>query len=112
MSKQIEAMKLALEALKTCDVVDYQQDFDSKKVNKAITALREALAEQPAQQETKELFGYEIWNLFYRTKEELFEALVDKGIDWATPSGTYNGYNKEWIEANIREVYVHGRVEK
>jgi hypothetical protein len=50
-----EAMKLALEALRTCDVVDYQQDFDSKKVNKAITALREALAEQPAQPLTPDL---------------------------------------------------------
>ena len=49
MSKKDEALKLALEALETCDVVDYEQDFDHEKVDEAITALREALAEQPAQ---------------------------------------------------------------
>ena len=51
MSKQQTALRLALEALETCGVVDYEQDFDHEKVDEAITALREALAEQPAQQE-------------------------------------------------------------
>ena len=40
-----EAMKLALEALENAEYGDY----DKKELNKAITALREALAEQPAQ---------------------------------------------------------------
>ena len=42
MSKQIEALKLALEALGW---------YDRETHQKAITAIREALAEQPAQQE-------------------------------------------------------------
>ena len=48
MSKQTEAMKLALDAL------EYSKDSDHPHYEdqiKAITALREALAEQPAQQE-------------------------------------------------------------
>jgi hypothetical protein len=69
-------------------------------------SLREHMAEikrlkaaQPAPlQETKELFGYEIWNRFYRSKEELLEEMV-------RPK---SGYPQDWIEANIREVYVHG----
>jgi hypothetical protein len=63
---------------------------------------------EAAAQEHKELFGYEIWGHFYRTKEELLEAFVDKGIQWATPNGPFNGMNEEWVKANIREVYVHG----
>jgi hypothetical protein len=54
-----EAMKLALEALESCgedgwyteDDFGMSQTYDEEKVQKAITALREALAEQPAQQE-------------------------------------------------------------
>jgi hypothetical protein len=82
---------------------------------RAIEAAHGIAAAQPAVQEPKELFGYEIWNCFYRSREELLEAFVDKGIQWVgvkadgTPTGeSFNGYNKEWIEANIREVYVHG----
>ena len=42
MTKQIEAMKLALEAL------EWDSDYDKRQTARA--ALREALAEQPAQQ--------------------------------------------------------------
>ena len=49
-------------------------------------------------EEPKKLFGYEIWNRFYRSKEELIEEM-------ARPN---SGYHQDWIEANIREVYVHG----
>ena len=59
-------------------------------------------------QEHKELFGYEIFGHFYRDKEKLLQAFVDKGIQWATPNGPFNGMNEEWVKANIREVYVHG----
>jgi len=48
--------------------------------------------------EKKELFGYEIFNCFYRSKEELFEEWVNEK----------RGFPQDWIEANIREVYVHG----
>ena len=47
MSKQIEALKLALEALEYWHV----RDEFSTQTSKAITAIREALAEQPAQQQ-------------------------------------------------------------
>jgi hypothetical protein len=45
--KQTEALKLALEALENAEYGDY----DKKELNEAITAIREALAEQPAQQQ-------------------------------------------------------------
>jgi len=52
MTKQTEALKLALEALEYIDLVDNDRDFlqphECYMVDKAITALREALAEQPA----------------------------------------------------------------
>lgn len=51
--KKDKALKLALKALKTCDGgaswSDPYQRFDKKLTDKAITAIDEALAEQPAQ---------------------------------------------------------------
>jgi hypothetical protein len=52
----------------------------------------------PLTDEPKKLFGYEIWNRFYRSKEELLQEMVRSN----------SGYPKDWIEANIRDVYVHG----
>lgn len=47
-----EAMKLALEALELEDMAcRYEKDPTPEHIAKSITALREALAEQPAQQE-------------------------------------------------------------
>jgi hypothetical protein len=46
-----EAMKLALEALEQLDGIDTETECVTFDVGEAITALREALAEQPAQQE-------------------------------------------------------------
>ena len=52
MSKQIEALKLAIEVFGGGDWHDEIVDTDwADKANNTITALREALAEQPAQQE-------------------------------------------------------------
>lgn len=52
MSKKDEALKLALEALELEDMAcRYEKDPTPEHIDKAITALREALAEQPAQQE-------------------------------------------------------------
>ena len=54
-----EALKLALEALESCEMSNYGRDWvwpatahktAMKNVKEAITAIREALAEQPAQQ--------------------------------------------------------------
>lgn len=52
----------------------------------------------PLTDEPKKLFGYEIWNRFYRSKEELLQEMVRSN----------SGYSQDWIEANIRDVYVHG----
>jgi hypothetical protein len=52
----------------------------------------------PLTDEPKKLFGYEIWNRFYRSKEELLQEMVRSN----------SGYPQDWIEANIRDVYVHG----
>ena len=52
MNRQTEALKLALEALGAFEKdkrVDYRA-WDESKASEAITAIREALAEQPAQQ--------------------------------------------------------------
>jgi len=47
MTKQLEAMKMALEALETCDAAHPSdggyQWYDDKAVDKAITSLREAI---------------------------------------------------------------------
>ena len=57
MTTKDEALKLALEALLSCSAGDYSTghvihpSFDVDAVNKAIEAIDEALAEQPAQQE-------------------------------------------------------------
>ena len=66
MSKQTEALKLALEALEANQPVNYcmnnsgekfpmmQEDlFRFERNTKAITAIREALVEQPSEQEEK-----------------------------------------------------------
>lgn len=53
MNKQIEVLKLALEALETCCAGDYSTghvidpSFDEDAVNEAITAIEEALAQPP-----------------------------------------------------------------
>jgi hypothetical protein len=106
-----EALKLALEALENQRIFTLRPDHEGKELTPkqvldAIATIKQALA-APAQ-EHKELFGYEIFGHFYRDKEELLEAFVDKGIQWATPNGPFNGMNEEWVKANIREVYVHG----
>ena len=52
MSKQTEALKLALEALEfNCVMSEDGEDLTPRKIKKAITALREALVEEPAQYE-------------------------------------------------------------
>ena len=52
MSKKDEALKLALEALENTSPLGFNMESD-KRFYAAITAIREALAEQPAQQKTE-----------------------------------------------------------
>ena len=54
MSKQTEALKLALEALTHLQPTALTSFYTIGNRDKAITAIREALAEQPAQQEPVE----------------------------------------------------------
>ena len=102
-----EALKL-LDALrvKYSDVIYYASPGLAAQFEIGIADIKQAL-EAPVQ-DVKELFGYEIWGCFYRTFDEALEAFKDKGIQWATSDGVFNGMNEEWVKSNIREVYVHG----
>ena len=66
MDKKTKALKLALEALESCSAGDYSTghvihpSFDVDAVNRAIDAVDEALAEQPAQQEPVAWHGYDL----------------------------------------------------
>ena len=66
MSKQIEALKLALEALET----EHSAVYGTSQTARAITAIREALAEQPAQP-SKPL-----------TDEQIDRAIAELGLDY------------------------------
>ena len=64
MSKQTEALKLALEALKELRMLGMNAQWHDSwlaKPNEAITAIREALSEQPAQQEPVAVYVGETW---------------------------------------------------
>jgi len=90
----LEDRSLALDA-----AVRYVKNNTPKLVSDEICmALSTPPAAQPAVQDVKELFGYEIWSRFYRSKPELLDEMVRPNA----------GYPLDWIEANIREVYVHG----
>ena len=75
-----EAMKLALEALE--EITDEVFSPYDNKLGKAITALREALAEQPAQQEP-DAYGYAsrlavaIWEQHYKDVAPQWKPLDD-----------------------------------
>ena len=77
MSKKDEALKLALEALEYIDRQDNDRDFlgpeECCDLDNAITALREALAEQPAQ----------VSPLEFVTMTLEKEHLVGRPIIWA-----------------------------
>ena len=61
MTTKDEALKLALEALESCTPGDYstghviEPSYDEQAVEQAITAIREALAERPAQQQEQKM---------------------------------------------------------
>lgn len=84
MSKQTEAMKLALEALLSWGkgFPDNWGDLDTE----AVTALREAMAEQPAQQEPE---------------KQIAEALRRRGL---TLVKTAKGYDV----MNLGQITAHG----
>jgi len=79
-----EAMKLALEALEYIDLVDNDRDFlqqhECYMLDEAITALREALAEQPAQQEPAAKHYANGGHLVYPTAQRPWVGLTHEDI--------------------------------
>jgi hypothetical protein len=104
-----EAMKLALEALESCGAAHItdggRQWYDEKLVDTAYAALREALAEQPAQQEPKcgaiiEVFGKD-WRLDYMSLPVGKHKLYTQQCTYTAPAQrTWVGLSDEaiWLE--------------
>ena len=83
MNKTTEALNLAEEALGSCDVGDYSTghvihpSFDDKAIEKALTAIREALAE-PVKQEPVYAFRRKGLDDFCTCTKERYEELSEK----------------------------------
>jgi hypothetical protein len=75
-----EAMKLALEALEQLDGIDTETECVTIDVGDVITALREALAEQPAQQEPVVRWDSDGWG------DLLVDGLPDGTLLYTSPS--------------------------
>ena len=109
MSKTQEALKLALEALEDArtELCEWssdvnREDYNNPRLNDAITAIREALAEQPAQQQeplcTAAMF------------DDAF--LAKSGLDPNTNLYTSPQPNKPWVGLTDEErgqVYANWR---
>ena len=93
MTKQTEAMKLALEALEESKTNNDTMEFHDRK-NKAITALQ-ALAEQPAQQEPE-------WYHFVRYGEDCFVPYSGQAPEKATP--LYTSPQRTWVGLTDEEI--------
>ena len=119
-TKKDEAMKLALEALARYQVK--RQDFD--RFADEITALREALAEQPAQQEQTPLIDFGLHELYefqeatgFDTADE-FKAAQQKPVAWMYDQAKYRendlrgrqwafncfSQNKPWVDDMVRKL--------
>ena len=103
-----EAMKLALEALESCDAAHItdggHQWYDEKLVDTAYAALREALAEQPAQQEPVGTYQ-EIMRTMIALKtgtvvqQQAYELMKDKQLYTSPPAQrTWVGLTDDEIE--------------
>ena len=75
-----EAIKLALEALEQLDGIDTETECVTIDVGDVITALREALAEQPAQQEPVVRWDSDGWG------DLLVDGLPDGTLLYTSPS--------------------------
>jgi hypothetical protein len=104
-----EAMKLALEALEdTLSDDPYPYSLESK----AITALREALAEQPAQQEPVYLVWLRAYCAWMHTDKESFDKISDDDR-WVLytsppPQRTWVGLTDEDVRQCSRDVVAGG----
>ena len=111
-----EALKLALEALENSEYGDY----DKEELNKAITALREALAEQPAQQEPVAWFsplgnlyktrfhatanGEQVITPLYTTPQRTWQGLTHEQVDsWELPDCPTVFEFAQFIEAKLKQ---------
>lgn len=95
MTKQTEAMKLALEAL---EYIEHNYMSLPAPATKAITALREALAEQPAQQEQDRQIDQLIQERDHRDK------IIDKLCDAVLGPDRYEWSSQYFFEDAVREV--------
>jgi len=114
-----EALKLALEALETCgddewhtdDDFGMMQTYDADKVNQAITAIKEALA-QPAQEPVAwGVFEGNLHDLFF-TQAEAQEMAALKGshakvrpLYTAPPQREWVGLTDEEIKTILSQIY-------
>ena len=92
MTKQTEAMKLALDALEQYASHRMGSDFGRK----AITALREALAEQPAQQQEPAFWTRKQWGMDREFCEKPFTT------DWE-PLYTSPPAQRTWVGLTNQE---------
>ena len=102
MSKKDEALKLALEALEYIDRQDNDRDFlgpeECCDLDNAITALREALTEQPAQQEPFKWSIYEADGTHHNKPSQKQQ----QPLTWLKVIETPGGWGK-FVEAKPHE---------
>ena len=92
--KQEAALRQALEALESCEMSNYGRDWvwpatahetAMKNVKEAITALREALAEQPAQQQEPVVWMYQNKSTHEVSFQKHMRSFVDHGAWYEVP---------------------------
>jgi len=107
MSKQTEALKLALEALENAE--DQLAKPYSTGARYAITAIREALAEQPAQQqelaeasvEPVAFVALQAWTCGAYWPDDCFFDSAGEGL---TPLYTFPQPSKPWVGLTDEEI--------
>ena len=92
-------IEMALEALESCDAAHItdggHQWYDEKLVDTAYAALREALAEQPAQQEP---VAYGMWDTMLGKNNRMMMVRLDNGQDGCTvPLYTPPPAQRTWV---------------
>lgn len=101
LNTQTEALKLALEALKPVSTYGRvgSRDTDTAKAQQAITAIRKALASQPAQQQEQ---GRQIDQLIKERDHR--DEIIDKLCDAVLGPDRYEWSSQYFFEDAVREV--------
>jgi len=94
-----EALKLALEALHTCDIDGDYQVFDFNLALKAIIAIEKVL-EQPEQINTRPYFTVDELNAWADEKQAWRNVAIRLGEELSSvgPDGYYDMSAKEWLD--------------